>query len=197
MSPASGCSSGQTSTSRSTTARSPTTRGSAPRANAPLAPRPWCRGGRRVLAPRPPEDGRGPRAALDRPCRGAPAEPAPRSDASACSRTRASIPARRATIPNSRASSPTAWISTSTTHSARPIGRTARRRAWRILLPAYAGLLLLAELDHLGRLLGEVERPFVLVAGGAKVDDKLGGARESRRTRRHGPDRRQDGRAAA
>jgi phosphoglycerate kinase len=26
----------------------------------------------------------------------------------------------------------------------------------------------------LGRLLGEVERPFVLVAGGAKVDDKLG-----------------------
>jgi len=42
------------------------------------------------------------------------------------------------------------------------------------LLPAYAGLLLLAELDHLGRLLGEVERPFVLVAGGAKVEDKLG-----------------------
>jgi phosphoglycerate kinase len=42
------------------------------------------------------------------------------------------------------------------------------------LLPAYAGLLLLDELDHLGRLLEEVERPFVLVAGGAKVDDKLG-----------------------
>ncbi len=42
------------------------------------------------------------------------------------------------------------------------------------LLPAYAGLLLLAELDHLGALLGEVERPFVLVSGGAKVDDKLG-----------------------
>ena len=41
------------------------------------------------------------------------------------------------------------------------------------LLPAYAGLLLLAELDHLGRLLGEVGHPFVLVAGGAKVDDKL------------------------
>ena len=41
-------------------------------------------------------------------------------------------------------------------------------------LPAYAGLLLLAELEHLGRLLGEVERPFVLVAGGAKVEDKLG-----------------------
>ena len=42
------------------------------------------------------------------------------------------------------------------------------------LLPAYAGLLLLQELEHLGRLLGEVERPFVLVAGGAKVEDKLG-----------------------
>jgi phosphoglycerate kinase len=41
------------------------------------------------------------------------------------------------------------------------------------LLPAYAGLLLLAELEHLGRLLGEVEHPFVIVAGGAKVDDKL------------------------
>jgi phosphoglycerate kinase len=42
------------------------------------------------------------------------------------------------------------------------------------LLPAFAGLLLLDELEHLGRLLGEVERPFVLVAGGAKVEDKLG-----------------------
>jgi phosphoglycerate kinase len=42
------------------------------------------------------------------------------------------------------------------------------------LLPAYAGLLLLAELEHLGALLGEIERPFVLISGGAKVDDKLG-----------------------
>ncbi|HKC78311.1 MAG TPA: phosphoglycerate kinase [Gaiellaceae bacterium] len=42
------------------------------------------------------------------------------------------------------------------------------------LLPAYAGLLLLAELEHLGQLLGEVEHPFVLISGGAKVEDKLG-----------------------
>src|SRR5262249_11471221 len=41
-------------------------------------------------------------------------------------------------------------------------------------LPSYAGLLLLAELEHLGALLGEVERPFVIVAGGAKVADKVG-----------------------
>jgi phosphoglycerate kinase len=42
------------------------------------------------------------------------------------------------------------------------------------VLPAYAGLLLEQELEMLGRLLGEVEHPFALVAGGAKVDDKLG-----------------------
>ncbi len=41
------------------------------------------------------------------------------------------------------------------------------------LLPPYAGLLLLAELENLGKLLGEVERPFVIVSGGAKVADKV------------------------
>src|SRR6266700_3594503 len=42
------------------------------------------------------------------------------------------------------------------------------------LLPAYAGLLLERELEELGKLLGDVERPLVLVSGGAKVEDKLG-----------------------
>jgi phosphoglycerate kinase len=42
------------------------------------------------------------------------------------------------------------------------------------LLPAYAGLLLERELEMLAKLLGDVKRPFVLVAGGAKVDEKLG-----------------------
>ncbi len=42
------------------------------------------------------------------------------------------------------------------------------------LLPAYAGLQLERELAQLGRLLETVERPYVVVAGGAKVEDKSG-----------------------
>ena len=93
--------------------------------------------------------------------------------ARACSRTPASTRARRRTTPASRASSPTGTTSTSTTRSARRTVRTAPRRRSRTSCRPTRGCLLLAELDHLGRLLGEVERPFVLIAGGAKVEDKL------------------------
>jgi phosphoglycerate kinase len=42
------------------------------------------------------------------------------------------------------------------------------------VLPGYAGLLLLDELRNLGALLGnEIARPFVIVSGGAKVEDKV------------------------
>jgi phosphoglycerate kinase len=41
-------------------------------------------------------------------------------------------------------------------------------------LPAYAGLLMEAEINALARLLESVEHPFVAVIGGAKVSGKLG-----------------------
>jgi phosphoglycerate kinase len=43
------------------------------------------------------------------------------------------------------------------------------------LLPAYAGLLLERELQQLGKLLApNIGHPFLLISGGAKVEDKLG-----------------------
>ncbi len=41
-------------------------------------------------------------------------------------------------------------------------------------LPAVAGFLMQKELETLGRLLAEPERPFVAVIGGKKVSDKIG-----------------------
>jgi phosphoglycerate kinase len=37
-----------------------------------------------------------------------------------------------------------------------------------------AGLLMMREIEFLGRLLGEVEHPYIAVIGGAKVSDKIG-----------------------
>lgn len=41
------------------------------------------------------------------------------------------------------------------------------------LVPSAAGPLLVAELEALGRLLGDTDRPYTVVLGGAKVSDKL------------------------
>nr|WP_281174267.1 phosphoglycerate kinase [Deinococcus misasensis] len=41
------------------------------------------------------------------------------------------------------------------------------------ILPSAAGFLLQKEVDALGNLLGEPERPYVVIIGGAKVSDKL------------------------
>ena len=41
------------------------------------------------------------------------------------------------------------------------------------VLPGYAGLLVLAEVEVLRRLTGAPERPYVVVLGGSKVSDKL------------------------
>ena len=180
-------------------ARSPTTRASAPRCRpcGLLLERGAARG-RRLLAPRAAEDRGGPRAFSMAPGRGAPARAAAPTSASRVLENTRFDPGETKNDPGVRAGARRRHaISTSTTPSARRTARTRRPRPSRTCCPPTPGSCSRAELEHLGRLLGDVERPFVLVAGGAKVDDKLGvlehlGGRADTR-----PRRRQDGRAAA
>ena len=41
------------------------------------------------------------------------------------------------------------------------------------ILPGYAGLLILKEIEHLGQAVGNPKRPFVAIMGGSKVKDKI------------------------
>ena len=61
------------------------------------------------------------------------------------------------------------------------------------LLPAWAGLLLAAELDAFHRILDEPEHPFVVVIGGVKVADKIGVIDRFTELADTHPDRRRDG----
>ncbi len=45
-------------------------------------------------------------------------------------------------------------------------------------LPAYAGLLVQDEVDHLGRVLHGAKRPYVAIVGGKKASSKLGALRD-------------------
>ena len=142
-------------------------------ADDPAAARAGRARGARLLAPRPAEDRRGSRKYAMAPVREA-VRAASATIASRCSRTRASTRGRPRTTARSRESSPTAATSTSTTRSAPRTARTRRRSAWRNCCPRTRGCSCSKSCGTSGRLLGDVERPFVIVSGGAKVEDKIG-----------------------
>ena len=191
---ASASSSAPTSTSRSRTARSPTTRGSARRsrrssscstAARPTSPSARTSAGRRATT----------RRSRSRPSRPGCASSCPTS-ASACSRTRASTRARRRTTRlRARARGGHGPLRQRRLRLGAPRARLDGGASRTSCRPT-RGCCSSRSSSTSARLLGEVERPFVLVAGGAKVEDKLGvlenlGGRADTRDRR-----RQDGRGA-
>ena len=91
-----------------------------------------------------------------------------------CSRTCASTPRRRPTTrrsPRQLAGLADVYVNDAfgTAHRAH-----ASTEGVAHYLPAVAGLLMIRELEILGRLLRDPARPFVVVLGGAKVSDKIG-----------------------
>ena len=152
------------------------------------------RRGPRLLAPRPAEGARTRRSGSSRCASGCAS--CCRTSGSRCSRTRASTRARPRTIPSSRASSPRAATSSSTTPSARRTARTPRPWASRSSCPRTRGCSCSPSWSTSARLLGDVERPFVLVSGGAKVEDKLGVLKNLGGRADEVLDRREDGRGA-
>ena len=91
-----------------------------------------------------------------------------------CSRTCASTPRRRPTT----ASSPEQLAGLADVYVNDAFGTAHRAHASTEgvthYLPSVAGLLMIRELEILGRLLRDPARPFVVVLGGLKVSDKIG-----------------------
>ena len=83
-------------------------------------------------------------------------------------------PGEPTTTRSSHVSSPTVTTCSSRMHSARSTALTPRRSASPSCCRPMPASCSSGSLAELGKLLGEVQRPFVLVSGGAKVEDKLG-----------------------
>ena len=88
-------------------------------------------------------------------------------------RTPASMPAKKRTIRRWPRSLRASAMSSSMMHFPPPIAPMPRPKASRILIPAYAGRAMEAELKALGPALEKPKRPLVAVVGGAKISTKL------------------------